>query len=114
MSDASTEQPDPVSAELREFVDTFGDDEVIIYHGYDDAVIGLGYQHTRGPVLIYDYDLIIAALMRDGMSEDDAIEFYDFNVAGTWAGERTPVIMNARFEPAKPPAPLSAYRRSDA
>lgn len=111
--DSDTTEHDPVSPELRAFVDEYGDEEVVIYHGYDDAVVGMGTQFTRGPVLIYDYEKIIAALVNEGMSEDEAVEYYDFNIEGSWVGERTPVIVNFRFEPARPPAPLSAYRRTD-
>ena len=32
---------------------------------------------------------------RDGMSDIDAIEFFDFNVAGAWVGKSTPVFLES-------------------
>ena len=30
---------------------------------------------------------------RDGMSYEDAIEFFDFNMIGAWVGEFTPIFI---------------------
>jgi len=32
---------------------------------------------------------------RDCMTYDEAIEFFDFNIAGLYAGERTPMILES-------------------
>ena len=32
--------------------------------------------------------------MADGMVWDEAVEFFDFNIAGAWVGDNTPVIMD--------------------
>jgi hypothetical protein len=31
---------------------------------------------------------------RDGMSREDAEEYFDFNVAGAWVGEGMPVFLD--------------------
>ena len=59
-------------------------EESIVFHDLDDAIIGLN-QHGE---LIYSYYKMIDVFMQDqGMSQDEAIEWIDFNVIGTNAGQ---------------------------
>jgi len=44
------------------------------------------------PVILLDKDKCIELLMADGMSLDDAYEYFDFNVIGSWVGEGTPAF----------------------
>jgi hypothetical protein len=38
--------------------------------------------------------LILEALRtRDGMESDEAQEFFEFNIAGAWIGEQTPIFL---------------------
>lgn len=69
---------------------------MIKYDGYDEAIIGpasIWRDHTRVEVLVYDADKITEILMRDGMSEDEAREFIEFNVDGGYLGIETPVLV---------------------
>ena len=67
--------------------------EAIIYDGVDDAIIGLVYQN-HVPILAYSYSKWIDILIkRDGMETEEAIEFFDFNVAGGNLGEHQPIII---------------------
>ena len=60
--------------------------------GFDDALIGIGERITLDSVAVYDVDKCIDILMsRDGMSREEAVEFFDFNVKGSWVGEKTPI-----------------------
>ena len=52
--------------------------------GFDDAVIGV----NKG-ILIYSSKKCIEILKKD-MLEKDAIEFFEFNVSGSYVGEKTP------------------------
>ena len=61
--------------------------------GFDEAVIGIGRQFNKN-LVIYDEDKCIQILMeRDGMSEEEAIEFFEFNVVGAYVGEYTPIYV---------------------
>jgi len=75
---------------LRELLD----DEAIIFDGLDDAVVGVGIQHTNKAVLVYDRDKIVECLMRDGMDFEEADEYCGFNIDCLWAGEGTPIILH--------------------
>ena len=67
-------------------------EELVMFDGLDFAYIGTTYRN--GHILaVYDYDLIIKFLMMDGMTEEEAIEFTDFNILGAWFGELTPIVV---------------------
>jgi hypothetical protein len=65
-------------------------------YGFDDAFVGTTISaFGRKQVALYDYDKCILILMHDNhMSEEDAIEYFDFNVIGAWVGEGTPIFIN--------------------
>lgn len=63
--------------------------------GYDDCIIGIATPFGAEPVLAYDRSKVIKTLMeRDGMSREEADEFFEFNIAGAWVGEGTPVFID--------------------
>tara|TARA_R110002110_G_scaffold363218_1_gene573077 strand:- start:82 stop:327 length:246 start_codon:yes stop_codon:yes gene_type:complete len=64
--------------------------------GFEKAFVGLTIPSSnRNEVAVYDYMLCIDVLMkRDGMNEEDAIDYFYFNVVGAYVGEYTPVFIN--------------------
>lgn len=61
--------------------------------GFDDAIIGVATQFDR-QFIVYDYDKVIMILRRDTeMSEEEAVEYYDFNIVGSYVGESTPAFL---------------------
>ena len=64
--------------------------------GYEDAFVGSTISaFSRKQVAVYDYDKCLLILMHDyGMSEEEAIDYFNYNVIGSWVGEDTPVFMN--------------------
>lgn len=67
--------------------------EAIFFVGLEDALVGYAQQFSNPPVAVYDFDGIIRILMKDGSSEEDAIDHFGFNIAGTWAGPHTPFVL---------------------
>lgn len=63
------------------------------FDGLDNAIIGFCTQGPMSSRLAYDYDRIIEILISQGMTEDEAVEFADFNVLGAWMGEDTPIVV---------------------
>ena len=62
--------------------------------GFDEAVIGIAERcGDLEQVIAYDAEKCIDILMAQGMDEGDAIEFFNFNVAGAYVGPRTPVFI---------------------
>jgi hypothetical protein len=72
------------------------DEEILLMDGFDEACIGYS-QRINEPVLaVYSYDKMVEVLMtRDGMDDEEAMEFIEFNCVGAWIGERTPTIVRS-------------------
>ena len=71
------------------------DEGVVRLDGLDDAIVGLAFQHSgTETVLCYDQSKIVEILMaRDGMTYEDAQEYFEFNIACLWAGKGTPIFL---------------------
>lgn len=69
-------------------------ENAVILTGLDNAIIGIVEEFGNGPRILYSKSKIIEILMeRDEMDEFDAIEFYNFNILGLYAGEQNPVFL---------------------
>ena len=73
---------------LDVIVENYYDEEILKADGFDDAVIGIEPGSMR---LIYSVTRCIEILIEEGMTQEDAIEHFDFNVAGSYVGEKTPI-----------------------
>jgi len=69
------------------------DENVLKADGYDDCIIGFTHQAGRPSVIAYDTNKIIDKLRSDGMDTEEACEFFEFNIAGAYVGEYTPVFI---------------------
>jgi hypothetical protein len=63
--------------------------------GFNEAIIGMCTDIATGEErLIYDANKCIDMLIRDHeMSDEEAIEYFEFNVGGSYVGGSTPVWM---------------------
>ena len=64
--------------------------------GFEKAFVGSTISaFSREQVALYDYDLCIKVLVKDHqMTEEEAIEYFDYNVIGSWVGEDTPIFIH--------------------
>jgi hypothetical protein len=67
--------------------------EALSMDGFDDAIIGIAERCGQPALLVYDRDLCIEVLVKGGMSEQESLEYFDFNCAGAYVGPHTPLIM---------------------
>jgi hypothetical protein len=68
---------------------------MLIADGYDEAVLGVARRCGQPDLIAYDVEKIIEILMtREDMTYEDAVEFFDSNIAGAWMGEETPIFIN--------------------
>jgi len=59
--------------------------------GFNQAIIGNEYNTNR---VVYSIERMLQILIdRDGMSMEEAIEFFDFNIGGAYVGEMTPMYV---------------------
>lgn len=73
--------------------DTPQDSSLILFPDLAPAFVGIVERFGLPPIACYDYDGVIALYMRDGMTRDEAEEFFNFNTIGAWVGERTPCFV---------------------
>ena len=67
----------------------FPEEHFVIATGFDDAIIGMDEGSMR---IIYSIQKCIQILIeQDNMSEDDALEHFDYNVSGSYIGDKTPI-----------------------
>ena len=82
-------------AEIREHLAEVNP-EAILFDGYEDALIGYVERFSsEGHLLValYDRAACIRLLVdRDGMSWEEAEEYFSFNTEGCYAGPHTPAF----------------------
>lgn len=72
----------------------YEDGELLKLDGYDDCVIGIAHRFGNQQVLAYDLNKILLKLQeRDGMSYEEAVEFFEYNMLGSYVGDRTPLYV---------------------
>jgi hypothetical protein len=75
------------------------DPNALLADGFDGCVIGVTDSwsgHTRPTRVVYSVEKIIKQLMDDdGCTYEEAVEHFEFNVAGAYVGEHTPVFVRS-------------------
>lgn len=74
--------------------ETFPDEEFLIADGFNEAVIGID---GRTMNLIYSISKCIDILIADGLSRQDALEHFEYNVRDAYVGEKTPIWCDDYF-----------------
>jgi hypothetical protein len=73
---------------LDDIIRNFPESEFLKADGFDSAVIGLEESSGR---LIYSVQRIVNIMMSEGDTEEDALEYYYYNMEGAYVGEKTPI-----------------------
>ena len=77
----------------REWIDELSESlNLLILPDYDDCILGLGRKFNEHFV-VYDYKKVINKLIAEGMTEEEAVEFHEFNQVGAYVGEGTPAFL---------------------
>ena len=64
----------------------------MIANGFDEAIIGITFGSNM--IAVYSVKKIIDILMEeDEMSFSDAIEHFEYNIGGSYVGEKTPIFV---------------------
>lgn len=79
---------------LDSILESYDGEEFLLADGFNDAVIGVEESSMR---LIYSVSKCIEILISENMTEEDAIEYFEFNVSGAYVGEKTPIWRDDDF-----------------
>jgi len=85
--------PKPMTKFSEKLFKIYEEEELLKADGFDDAIIGIDEKTMR---LIYSVSKCIEILSKD-MSEEDAIEYFYFNMEGAYVGEKTPIWCTDNF-----------------
>jgi hypothetical protein len=61
--------------------------EAVLWDGLDDAIIGISIDNRT----VYGLNKMILLFQEQGMSEEEAMEWIDFNIISAYVGEYTPI-----------------------
>jgi hypothetical protein len=76
--------------------DLLADDETVIFlepSEFDAAIVGVVREFGRPARIAYSAPHVIALFCAGGMSYEEAVEYFEFNVAGAYMGETTPAFV---------------------
>ena len=80
-------------ARIREYVGE-ANPAAIVFDGLDDAIIGVAQQHGSETVIAYSESKILYCLKdQNGWDDEEAQEWYDYNIACLGVTDGTPVIV---------------------
>ena len=66
---------------------------MLLADGYDGAFLGVG-RRCGFEYAIYDEEKCLEILVeRDGMSREEAVDFFEYNTIGAWVGDDTPIFV---------------------
>lgn len=78
---------------LSTIIENYQEETFLTADGFNDAIIGLDDSSMR---LIYSVKKCLEILMND-MDYDEALEYFDFNVRGSYVGPQTPIWCEDNF-----------------
>ena len=68
---------------------------LMLADGFEDAFLGVGRRCGQPDLAVYSIQKSVEILVAQGMTEDEAQEYLDFNTIGAWVGELTPMWIDA-------------------
>ncbi|NBW23616.1 MAG: hypothetical protein EBR82_88300 [Caulobacteraceae bacterium] len=77
-------------------LENYPDEKILLSDGFDRAFVGIGRIFSGPSVAVYDKSMVITILRESGMKPDEAYEYFDFNVAGAYVGEKTPMFVETK------------------
>jgi hypothetical protein len=79
---------------LEQIIDRYPDESFLKAQGLNRAIIGVDEASMR---LVYSVSKCID-ILRNDMTIEEAIEYFEFNVRGAYVGEKTPIWCEDDFD----------------
>lgn len=79
-----------VRSRVMDYIDD--NEEVILWDGFDEAIVGVARQFGV-PLVVYDRQACIAILIDIGMTLEEAEAHFGDNVEGMYSGKATPLVL---------------------
>lgn len=72
-------------------------EDIIILDDFNEAVLGM-VSSFEGPRVVYNLKTILEILQKDGMSREEALEYFNFNILGAYIGPQNPVFLDIELQ----------------
>jgi hypothetical protein len=79
-------------------IDEYAEGAVLL-DGLEEAIIGITEEFGNGPRILYSKSKILEILRTQGMEEDEAYEYYDYNILGLYASKQNAIFLDVALEP---------------
>lgn len=70
------------------------DTEIMIADGLDEAIVGVTSTDDEVYNAVYSEEKCIQVFEKQGMSREEAEEFFEYNTRGAYMGPGTPIYIN--------------------
>lgn len=69
-------------------------DFVLYPDGFEDCIVGVGERSGGPPVAVLDIEKMLTKLEKEGMTREEALEYFEQNILGATIGAQSPVYMH--------------------
>jgi len=84
-----------IGNQVRERISEDYGEDILMMDGFDEAVIGIIETFQGDLCVTYEVDKVLEILMAQGMSGEEAREYFYFNQKGAYLGPGTPLFLEA-------------------
>jgi hypothetical protein len=81
-------------SDIKETIAYNWGDDLILMDGYDDCIVGVSERFGCGSHVVYDHSKVINKLVDSGMNEEEAHEYFEYNMLGAYVGDNTPSFIH--------------------
>tara|TARA_R100001510_G_C7578444_1_gene152342 strand:- start:495 stop:746 length:252 start_codon:yes stop_codon:yes gene_type:complete len=68
--------------------------EALLMDDFDDCIAGVVRRCGQPTIICYDRDKVLKQLVDSGMTDEEAVEYFEYNQIGAWVGEHTPCFIS--------------------
>lgn len=67
--------------------------DLLVMDGFDDCILGVMHGAGSEAKVAYDLESVLDKLQADGMTREEAEEFWSFNQLGAYVGPHSPAFL---------------------
>jgi len=80
---------------MRDYIADTYPEAMVLDDRFDECIVGIVSRFGLPDCVGYDMNKIIQVLQNEGLTYEEAEEYFDFNILGAYVGETTPVYIQS-------------------